>query len=62
MRKPQLLAIIALSGVALSWSCSSLRSGRGGAEAPESAAPEPKLAYTFLGVTSDCRGEMFPCG
>jgi hypothetical protein len=60
MRTWLLLAAIAVSGAALSWSCSGMRSG--GAAKGSGSAPEPQVAYTFLGITSDTRGEMFPCG
>ena len=61
MRKWILLAFIVIAGAAFSWSCSGMRSTKATAKAGTST-PEPQVAYTFLGITSDCRGEMFPCG
>ena len=61
MRRWILVLVIAITGAALSWSCSGMRSG-GATKSTAKAAPEPQVAYTFLGITSDCRGEMFPCG
>ena len=61
MRKWILVLAIAMTGAALTWSCSGMRSSGAGKSAGTSA-PEPSVAYTFLGITSDVRGEMFPCG
>jgi hypothetical protein len=60
MRRWVVFSILALSGAALTWSCSGVRSTGGSKQAQ--AAPEPQVAYTFLGITADARGEMFPCG
>lgn len=64
MRTSVVIGMIAISGLALTWSCSGMRSGgsAGGVKPADKAAPEPQVAYTFLGLTSDVRGEMFPCG